>query len=108
MMSTDKANAFLMQNSKFFSSDKQMFIKDIVEKSDDDKIFRLSSNDYKDPSTIFIAAWFSFDRFMLGQVGLGILKLITFGGLGIWSLIDLINAKKNTYNYNWSIFQKTF
>ena len=30
------------------------------------------------------------DRFMMGHVGLGILKLITFGGFGIWWLIDLI------------------
>lgn len=30
------------------------------------------------------------DRFIMGHVGLGILKLITFGGFGIWWLIDLI------------------
>ncbi len=31
------------------------------------------------------------DRFYLGYTKLGILKLITLGGFGIWWLIDLIN-----------------
>ena len=48
----------------------------------------------KSRSVAFILAWllgaFGADRFYLGYTGLGILKLLTCGGFGIWNLIDLI------------------
>ncbi len=39
------------------------------------------------------------DRFYLGDVGLGILKLLTAGGCGLWALIDtimLVIGSRNT------------
>ena len=45
--------------------------------------------------SLFLGYW-GVDRFYLGYGGLGLLKLFTFGGCGIWWLIDLISIATNS------------
>jgi TM2 domain-containing membrane protein YozV len=44
----------------------------------------------------FFAGGLGVDRFYLGYTGLGVAKLLTLGGCGIWALIDLIRIAMNS------------
>jgi TM2 domain-containing membrane protein YozV len=38
----------------------------------------------------YFLGWLGVDRFYLGYIGLGVIKLLTFGGFGVWAVIDNI------------------
>jgi len=66
----------------------------------------------KDPTTILILALVGFvgfaglHRFMLNQIGMGILYFLTGGLCFIGTIIDLVNHRKLAFEYNSTVAQQ--
>lgn len=56
----------------------------------------------------FLLGMYGVDRFVRGQIGLGVLKILSFGGFGIWYMVDLIIALYKSYVSDNSDFEDLF
>lgn len=105
-MDSQKVDTYMMANAKYFPADKIMYVKEKLSSANDSKMSVVSTISFKDPTVILIVSIFlgalGIDRFMLGQTGLGILKLLTVGGLGFWAIIDwfIVSKKAKELNFN--------
>lgn len=82
---------FNANQSKLESSQRAIIQKKCSEMSDD-KAMMLSQIKLKSPIVAFLVSFFlgflGLDRFLIGEVGMGLLKFFTFGVFGILTIID--------------------
>ena len=100
-MEQQKVDMFMMMNNKYLPESQILFVRERLLAADDSKEGLLHAIQFKDPIIALILSLLTgnlgIDRFFIGDTGLGVAKLITCGGLGIWTIIDwflIMNATR--------------
>ena len=91
-MDAQKVDMFIMMHSKESPPSKLPYIRQQLMMVDESKCGLISTIQFKDPTislilSIFLGS-FGIDRFFIGDIGLGIGKLLTAGGCGVWAIVD--------------------
>ena len=102
-----RADMYIASKSKYFQSFQLSQIREKIAIMNDSKFNMLQSVPLKDPQTSLILSLFvgvyGVDRFYIGDTGIGVGKLLTCGGLFVWTIIDWFQIQSATRNNN---FQK--
>jgi TM2 domain-containing membrane protein YozV len=111
-MESQKVDMFMMTNAKFFEGHHLNAIRERLLSLDDSKWGLVQTMQFKDPTTSIIVSLLGgglgIDRFMIGDTGIGVGKLLTCGGLGIWTIIDWFLIMGATREKNMETFQNAF
>jgi TM2 domain-containing membrane protein YozV len=91
-MDADKADMYIMTNAKYFEGHHLPMIRERLLKVDPSKASVLMATQLTDPTLSLIVSILvgslGVDRFIIGDTGLGVAKLLTCGGLGVWYIVD--------------------
>ena len=105
-MEQQKVDMFIMTNGSYIHEEKVPLVRESLLSLDDSKWAMVSTIQFKNPTTalilsIFLGVW-GVDRFYIGSTGVGVGKLLTCGGCGVWTIIDwfLISGATKEQNYN--------
>lgn len=111
IMEQSKIDMFIMSNNGKFTPQQFSVIREKLATLPDEKAVIVMSNQYYDSTTMLILSIilgsYGVDRFLLGDIGLGVLKLLTCGGCGIWTIVDWFSVKQRTYDSNFKKFNET-
>ena len=106
MLDQQKMDMYIMTNQKYFPEEKIVYLKDRLRTMDEEKFSLISTIEMKEPTTLLLVSIFlgtlGIDRFMLGDTGMGILKLLTAGCCGILTIVDWFTVSKRTKDLNFN------
>ena len=107
--------ANVLQLMPYLEGEEMIFVQGLIKDMSDNQAM-LFANAYssrrKDPQTILLTACIGFigisgiHRFLLGHIGMGLLFLLTGGLCFIGTIVDLVNYKKLSFEYNQRVAQE--
>lgn len=103
----DFVQQYIMANAKFFPEDSINELKARLSKLSQNQFNAIQGIQLKDPMimlllSLFLGSW-GIDRFLLKEIGLGIIKLLTAGGCGIWTIVDWFLVMNRTREFNYKL-----
>jgi TM2 domain-containing membrane protein YozV len=107
-MESQKVDMFMIANNKYFEGHHLNAVREKLLSLDDSKWPLIQTLQFKNPDTaqiLSIMGQVGIDRFFIGDTGLGIVKLLTCGGLGIWTIIDWFMIQGAAREKNMETFQ---
>ena len=106
MLDQNKIDMYIMTNQKYFPAEKMVYLREKLSTMDENKFALLSSLELKDPTLMLVVSIFlgslGIDRFMLGDTGMGVLKLLTGGCCGVLTIIDWCTIMNKTKEQNFN------
>ncbi len=110
-MEANRVDMFMIANSKYFEAHHLMAIREKLLSLDDSKWPLVQTLQFKSPDTTqllsIMGGQLGIDRFFIGDTGLGIAKLLTCGGLYIWTIIDWFSISSAAREKNMETFQNS-
>lgn len=104
-MDIQKVDTFMMANQNKFDPAQLQLVREKLLSLDDARFNMIMAAELKDPTTALILSiclgGLGVDRFYIGDVGLGVLKLLTAGVCGIMAIVDwcIIMSKTREKNF---------
>ena len=103
----DFVQQYIMANAKFFPEDSINELRARLSRLSQNQFNAIQGIQLKDPMIMLLLSLFlgssGIDRFLLKEIGLGIIKLLTAGGCGIWTIVDWFLVMNRTREFNYKL-----
>lgn len=104
-MKAEQVDMFMTVKGKFFPAEMQMQIREQLLAAPEEKWAAIDSIQFKNPmvtlALCFFLGGFAVDYFYLGKTTQAIIRLVTCGILGLWTLYALFTSMSTTRKVNY-------